>query len=50
MARPKRPRETRPTPDFDPAALDALIGETRSPEALEALFRQMKKRRSPTGG
>src|ERR1043166_9047540 len=44
MARSKRPRETPPTPDFAPEALDALIGETRTPEELEALFRQMKKR------
>ena len=44
MARSKRPRETPPAPDFAPEALDALIGETRTPEELEALFRQMKKR------
>src|ERR1041385_4721355 len=44
MARSKRPRETPPTPDFAPEALDALIGETRTPEQLEELFRQMKKR------
>ena len=44
MARAKKPRETPPAPSFDPAALDALIGETRTPEQLEELFRQMKKR------
>jgi transposase-like protein len=44
MARSKKPRETSPEPDFDPAALDRLIGETRTPEELEQLFRQMKKR------
>jgi transposase-like protein len=44
MARPKRPEETPPAPDFAPEALDALIGTTRTPEELEALFRQMKKR------
>jgi putative transposase len=31
-------------PAFDEAALDALIGDTKSPEALSALFRQMQKR------
>ena len=31
-------------PEFDEAALDALIGETRTPEDLSALFRQMQKR------
>jgi transposase-like protein len=30
--------------EFSGEALDALIGETRTPEQLEALFRQMKKR------
>ena len=44
MARAKRPRETPPEPEFAPEALDALIGDTRTPEQLEALFRQMKKR------
>jgi transposase-like protein len=28
---------------FDPAALDALIGEAKSPAEVDALFRQMKK-------
>lgn len=31
-------------PEFDDAALDALIGETKTPEDLSALFRQMQKR------
>src|ERR1051325_4917369 len=31
-------------PEFDEAALDALIGDTKSPAALSALFRQMQKR------
>jgi transposase-like protein len=44
MARSKKPGEPSPEPDFDPAALDRLIGETRTPEELEQLFRQMKKR------
>jgi putative transposase len=38
MARPKQ------FPEFDPAALDALIGETKTPEDLSALFRFMQKR------
>jgi putative transposase len=36
--------KTKTDPEFDEAALDALIGETKSPEALSALFRQMQKR------
>ena len=44
MARSKRPRKTPPEPDFAPEALDALIGDARTPDELEALFRQMKKR------
>ena len=31
-------------PEFDDAALDALIGDTRTPEDLSVLFRQMQKR------
>jgi putative transposase len=38
MAKPKA------GPEFDDAALDALIGETKTPEDLSALFRQMQKR------
>ena len=38
MAKPKT------HPEFDEAALDALIGETKTPEDLSALFRQMQKR------
>lgn len=30
-------------PEFPPDALDALIGDTKTPEDLEALFRRMKK-------
>ena len=41
MARPGR---TPPTAaQFDPQALDALIGEAQSPAEVEALFREMKK-------
>ncbi|MBK7907228.1 MAG: IS256 family transposase [Gemmatimonadetes bacterium] len=38
MARPKE------FPEFDPAAMDALIGKTKTPEDLSALFRFMQKR------
>jgi transposase-like protein len=44
MARSKRPREGQPEPELPPEALDALIGGARTPEELEARFRQMKKR------
>jgi putative transposase len=39
MARRKRLAD----PEFDPKALDALIGDTKTPEDLGALFRRMKK-------
>src|SRR5262245_17017203 len=39
MARRKR----LPDAEFDPQALDTLIGDTRTPEDLAALFRRMKK-------
>jgi transposase-like protein len=39
MARRKR----RQAPEFAEDALDALIGDTKTPEDLEALFRRMKK-------
>jgi transposase-like protein len=32
-----------PAPAFDPAALDALIGDARTADDVDALFRQMKK-------
>ena len=38
MARAKQP------PPFDDAALDALIGDTKTPEDLSMLFRQLQKR------
>src|ERR1051326_3242822 len=44
MVPPKRQRKTPPEPDFAPEALDALIGDARTPDELEALFRPMKKR------
>ena len=39
MARRKRQAQT----EFRDEALDALIGDTKTPEDLEALFRRMKK-------
>ena len=40
--RTKRPSpEVRPA--FDPAAIDAIIGDTKTPQELEALFRAMKQ-------
>jgi putative transposase len=40
MTRKKKEEEAR----FPTEALDALIGETRTPDQLEELFREMKKR------
>src|SRR5262245_20465896 len=37
------PRKRRSQSEFSEEALDALIGETKTPEDLEALFRRMKK-------
>ena len=39
MARRKRQQDR----EFAPEALDALIGDTKTPEEFEALFRRMKK-------
>lgn len=36
-------RKKRQQAEFAPEALDALIGDTKTPEDLEALFRRMKK-------
>ena len=41
MTKPRKKRE--PAPGFDPAALDALLGERRTPGEMDELFRQMKK-------
>ena len=41
MARPRK--SSRTTAPFDPKALDALIGDAKSPAEVEELFRQMKK-------
>jgi transposase-like protein len=38
-----KPRKKAPPPVFDPAALDALIGERRTIGEVEDLFRRMKK-------
>jgi putative transposase len=43
MARPRKPKTEAPTPAFDPEALDALIGDARTADDVDALFRQMKK-------
>lgn len=39
MAKPKKE-----FPPFDPAALDALIGDARSPEDITAAMRALQKR------
>ena len=36
-------RKRRPSDEFSEEALDALIGDTKTPEDLDALFRRMKK-------
>src|ERR1041385_3459324 len=36
-------RKRRPQGEFSDEALDALIGDTKTPEDLDALFRRMKK-------
>ena len=41
MTKPRKNRKT--DSGFDPAALDALLGERRTPGELDELFRQMKK-------
>jgi putative transposase len=43
MAKARKPPSTPTAPPFDPEALDALLGERRTAEELEELFRQMKK-------
>jgi putative transposase len=43
MARPRKPKSDPPAPAFDPAALDALIGDARTADDVDALFRQMKQ-------
>lgn len=37
------PRKKKQQPEFPAEALDALIGDTKTPEDLEALFRRMKQ-------
>ena len=41
MTKPRKKRE--PASGFDPAALDALLGERRTLGEVDELFRQMKK-------
>jgi transposase-like protein len=43
MARPRKPATESPAAPFAPEALDALIGDARTAEDVDALFRQMKK-------
>lgn len=45
MARPRKqqPAAEVPTPSFDPAAIDALVGDRQTMAELDELFRQMKK-------
>lgn len=43
MARPRKTPRPLPEASFSPEALDALIGEARTTEDVDALFRQMKK-------
>ena len=43
MATPRKKASGAAEPAFDPGALDALIGERRSLDEVDALFRQMKK-------
>jgi putative transposase len=40
----KRKTDRKDAAEFSEEALDALIGAARTPEDVEALFRQMKKR------
>ena len=41
------PRKRQQGAEFSDEALDALIGDTKTPEDLEALFRRMKKAYCP---
>jgi len=43
MARPRKPATESPAAPFAAEALDALIGDARTAEDVDALFRQMKK-------
>jgi putative transposase len=43
MARSRKQTPSRGAEPFDPAALDALIGDAKTPDDVDALFRQMKK-------
>lgn len=43
MATPRKKGSGSADPVFDPGALDALIGERRTLEDVDELFRQMKK-------
>ncbi len=43
MARPRKGRPALAASAFDPAALDALLGDARTADDVDELFRQMKK-------
>jgi transposase-like protein len=43
MARPRKPAPESPAAPFAPEALDALLGDARTAEDVDALFRQMKQ-------
>jgi transposase-like protein len=43
MARPRKGPPTEASPAFDPAALDALLGDARTADEVDELFRQMKR-------
>jgi len=43
MAKSTKQQPPDAQPSFDPAAIDAIIGDTKTPAELEALFRAMKR-------
>ena len=43
MAKRIKQQPSDSSPVFDPAAIDAIIGDTKTPAELEALFRAMKR-------
>lgn len=42
MTRPRKPKDDEP--EFDPAAVDALLGDRTTMAEVDDLFRQMKRR------
>ena len=43
MTKPRKPKEEPEIPEFDPAAVDALLGDRTTMAEVDELFRQMKK-------